>query len=397
MRTFLISILITLSIISFGQNSYQIVDTTKTWNTIRIGYGALNVVSCGGTKTNWFRDIYEPGDQYLDVIESDDSLQQEWDYKGVIREDTLNKRVYYNRFGETEGLIYDFSLDVGDTVFVDNQYLNYNEVVRLVVDSIDVADIYGVMRNRFFLSGPDLSVKDPYYPDEIWIEGIGSNYGIMQSGLGGIAMGGGTVKLLCASQNNNTIYMDSLFNACYIDTFYPQIRQWYLDSAYLNTYCEFQVQVDTGNATSFALIGELIPDGFTFDPASGMLTGTPTQAGSFACVILALDSVMNWYTDILSDHLIVVLPTETSNIDKPKDINIYPNPFNTTLNIEVTRPDLKDCQLEIYTSDRKLIRKMVFSSSIKPDLSKLKNGLYMLRVLDREGTVLYNERMIKGS
>ena len=50
--------------------------------------------------------------------------------------------MYYNRFGETEGLIYDFSLDVGDTVFVDNQYLNYNEVVRLVVDSIDVADIY---------------------------------------------------------------------------------------------------------------------------------------------------------------------------------------------------------------------------------------------------------------
>ncbi len=40
---------------------------------------------------------------------------------------------------------------------------------------------------------------------------------------------------------------------------------------------------------------------------------------------------------------------------------------------------------------------MVFSGSIKPDLSKLKNGLYMLRVLDSEGTVLYNERMIKGS
>ncbi|MBK9359399.1 MAG: hypothetical protein IPN08_18840 [Bacteroidales bacterium] len=50
----------------------------------------------------------------------------------------------------------------------------------------------------------------------------------MQSGLGGIAMGGGTVKLLCASQNNNTIYMDSLFNACYIDMFYPQILQWSL-------------------------------------------------------------------------------------------------------------------------------------------------------------------------
>ncbi|MBK9359400.1 MAG: hypothetical protein IPN08_18845 [Bacteroidales bacterium] len=153
MRTLLISTLITLSMVSFGQSSYQIVDTSKTWNTIRIGYipGALQRAE-GQTPTR-FRDISIPGDQYLDVIESDDSLQQEWDYKGVIREDTLNKQVYYNRFGETEGLIYDFSLDVGDTVFVDNQYLNYNEVVRLVVDSIDVADIYGVMRNRFFFPG----------------------------------------------------------------------------------------------------------------------------------------------------------------------------------------------------------------------------------------------------
>lgn len=280
---------------------------------------------------------------------------------------------------------------------MDNQYLNYNEVVRLVVDSIDVADIYGVMRNRFFLSGLDLSVKDPYYPDEIWIEGIGSNYGIMQSGLGGIAMGGGTVKLLCASQNDNTIYMDSLFNVCYIDTFYPQIQQWYLDTAYVNTYYEFQVQVDTGNATSFALIGELIPDGFTFNPASGLLTGTPTQAGSFACVILALDSVMNWYTDILSDHLIVVLPTETSNIDKPKDIYIYPNPFNTTLNIEVNRPYIQDYQLEIYTSEGKLIRNIDFRDSIEPDMNGLSNGLYLILIKDKEGNVLNNERIIKGN
>ncbi len=304
MRTFLISALVILSIVSLGQSSYQIVDTSKTWNTIRIGYITWGVAVCGGTTTTRFRDISIPGDQYLDVLECDDSLQLEWDYEGLIREDTLNKKIYYNRFGETEGLIYDFSLDVGDTVFVDNQYLNYNEVVRLVVDSIDVADIYGVMRNRFFLSGLDLSVKDPYYPDEIWIEGIGSNYGIMQSGLGGIAMGGGTVKLLCASQNDNTIYVDTFFNECYIDTFYPQILQWSFDTAYVNTYYEFQVQVDTGNAVSFALIG-YIPEGFAFDSITGLLTGTPTQAGSFPCIILALDSVMNWYTDIFMKILLL--------------------------------------------------------------------------------------------
>jgi hypothetical protein len=69
MRSFLISALVILSIVSLGQNSYQIVDTTKTWNTIAIGNGVWNVISCGGTKTTWFRDITDPGDPYLNVLE----------------------------------------------------------------------------------------------------------------------------------------------------------------------------------------------------------------------------------------------------------------------------------------------------------------------------------------
>lgn len=167
MRSFLISALVILSIVSLGQSSYQIIDTTKTWNTIGVGYITWGVAVCGGTTTTWFRDIFDPGDQYLDVLESDDSLQQEWEDEGIIREDTINKQVYYNRYGETEGLMYDFSLEVGDTVFVDNQYLNYNDVVSLVVDSIDITEVYGVSRKRFFFTGLDLSIKDPYYPDKI--------------------------------------------------------------------------------------------------------------------------------------------------------------------------------------------------------------------------------------
>ncbi|MHC1774480.1 MAG: T9SS type A sorting domain-containing protein [Lentimicrobium sp.] len=395
MRSFLTSVLVILCIVSLGQSSYQIVDTTKTWNTIGIGYITWGVAVCGGTTTNSFRNISNPGDQFLDVLECRDSIQQEWSNEGMIREDTLNKQVFY-KYGETEGLIYDFSLETGDTVHIDNQYHYwYDDVVSMIVDSIDLADIYGVMRKRFFLSGLDLSVRDPYYPDEIWIEGIGSNYGIMHSGLGGIAIGGGTDKLLCASQNDNVIYMDSLFHECYIDTFYPQILQWSFDTAYVNTYYEFQVQVDTGNAVSFALIG-YIPEGFAFDPTTGLLSGTPTQAGSYPCIILAMDSVMNWYTDIIYEDIVVVLPTETSYTDKPKDINIYPNPFNTLLNIDVAEPDGQECLLEIYTSDGKLIRELVFSGSIKPDLSGLSNDLYLIRILDSKGNVLYNARIVKG-
>lgn len=393
MKTLFTTAFFLLSILSFGQSGYQIADTTKTWNTIQYGWASWGVWGCGGTTTTRFTDQYFPGDQYLDVIECEDSLMQVWDIVGFIREDTIAKQVFFKTGGQ-EGLIYDFSLEVGDTVQPDNFYMNY-DLSPLVCDSIDQVNINGEMKNRFHLFHTLWSERDPYYPSEIWIEGVGSNYGILHSGFGSLLMGGGTVSMLCCNQNGNTIYMDSLFNKCYFDTFYPQIIQNSYDTAFLGTYYEFQVMVDTGDALSFELIGDVIPEGSSFDASTGVLSGTPSQTGAFTCIITAKNHELNALTDMIYEDIIVVLPTATTGPDRPQGLKIYPNPFSTTLNVEVEHANRTQRLMEIYSPNGKQLQKTSYTDASNFDLSHLRNGMYLVRITDSEGKVLLNESVLK--
>jgi len=306
-----VSIIFSTSV--YGQNPYQITDTTKVWSTISIGYGSWNVCMCGGTKTNKFvEDTIIGGNTYLEVLESEDSLQGTWNINGFLREDTINKLVYFGWNYDYMGLIYDFNIEVDDTVYIDNYYTGYTSI--LICESIDSVLINDIFRNRYFFSsdytGPDFTI-------EVWIEGIGSLYGILNSGFGGPAPGGGAPKLLCCSKNDNQIYMDSLFGECYIDQFYPQIIQESYDTAYVDIYYEFQLQLNTFDVDSFALIGEVIPEGFSFNQSTGLLTGTPTETGAFPCIITVANYDMgSCLTDMIYADIQVVLPTgDCENFD----------------------------------------------------------------------------------
>lgn len=399
MKNLLLPAFLFLSIITNAQGSYQIADTTKKWNTITYGWGSMMVMICGGTVTTRLADSGVPGDPNLVVLECQDSLYQEWDEAGFIREDTIAKQVFFS-YGEEEGLIYDFSLTVGDTVVVENMYLNY-ETLPLVCDSIDQVDINGVMKNRFYLFTAESITKENYNPDEVWIEGIGSNYGILYSGLGSVSMGGGTRSMLCCSQNGITIYMDSIFTKCYYDTFYPLIVQNQYDTAYLNTYYEFQVLVDTGDADSVILTGEFIPEGFTFDPSTGILSGTPAEAGMLGCLITIRNGDNGWLTDAIWDDFIVVMPVSAGNIQNSEHLKVYPNPFSSILNIEFDQPgnqsffNKADYFMEIYSSEGRLVNREAYKGSAHPDLSNLQQGLYLIRIADNKGKVVLSRQVVK--
>lgn len=399
MKNLLLPAFLFLSIITNAQGSYQIADTTKKWNTITYGWGSMMVMICGGTVTTRLADSGVPGDPNLVVLECQDSLYQEWDEAGFIREDTIAKQVFFS-YGEEEGLIYDFSLTVGDTVVVENMYLNY-ETLPLVCDSIDQVDINGVMKNRFYLFTAESITKENYNPDEVWIEGIGSNYGILYSGLGSVSMGGGTRSMLCCSQNGITIYMDSIFTKCYYDTFYPLIVQNQYDTAYLNTYYEFQVLVDTGDADSVILTGEFIPEGFTFDPSTGILSGTPAEAGMLGCLITIRNGDNGWLTDAIWDDFIVVMPVSAGNIKNSEHLKVYPNPFSSILNIEFDQPgnqsffNKADYFMEIYSSEGRLVNREAYKGSAHPDLSNLQQGLYLIRIADNKGKVVLSRQVVK--
>ncbi len=95
-------------------------------------------------------------------------------YTGAIRQDTLNKKIYVVLTDSTtERILYDFSLQVGDTI---NSVLHdlASDCVGFNVETISSIDsilINGNYHKRFNIQGSCNSVS--------YVEGIGSDYGLI--------------------------------------------------------------------------------------------------------------------------------------------------------------------------------------------------------------------------
>lgn len=130
---------------------------------------------------------------------------------GGIREDE-NKRVYFK--GDTvihdfkpimnddkeEILLYDFSVEVGDTIRDGNFFS------ELVVERIDRIEIDDKLRKVIYLQDISHWVN--------WIEGIGSVTGLLYH-TSPITTGGPTNYLICFKQNNEVLYFDTSYDECY--------------------------------------------------------------------------------------------------------------------------------------------------------------------------------------
>lgn len=392
MKTLLTTFLTIFSLLAFGQNPYQIVDTTKDWNTMSYGIWSWGIYHCGGTKTNKFEEEFIIEEEtYLKVFESEDSLQENWGWVGFIREDTVNNLVYFANGFDDVGLIYDFNLEVGDSVFINNYYMDFTSV--LVCESNDSVILNGSFKNRYRFSA--------VYPDrndiiEVWIEGVGSMFGVLNSGLGGTLITGGTRKLLCCSQNDTVIYMNSVYGECYIDQFYPQIIQEEYDTAYLNTHYEFQLQIDSMDVDSFALIGEVIPEGFSFDEETYLLSGMPDSIGTFPCVITSMNYNFGFLTDMIHANITVVLPTKVQEKPEQIDIKMYPNPFTNNINISIDNNFTGDFYLDIYSCEGILIdKRMLPTNSSLIDCSHFNKGIYLFKLTDDKQNILKIDKLIK--
>ncbi len=385
MKTSFAFILSLIPLFIFGQNTYQIADTTKTWNTVSIGYLAFNVAQCAGTKSNKFSGQTTIGNNtYLNVFESDDSLQTNWGQIGFLREDTIDHKVYYKGPDE-DGLIYDFNIEAGDSIYIDNYYYDFTDAL-LICDSIDYVNINGEQKQRYyFYSGFSKSIYS-----EIWIEDIGSMYGLLASGYGGAGFAGGTSKLLCCSTNDNVIYMDTIFNTCYIDEFYPKITSAYYDTAYLNTAYEFQLQLsDTSDIGSISWWGEYIPDGYSFDAGTGIISGIPVSTGNFPCGITIANNDLGLITDMLESEIVVLLPEGIGKVDKKKNIGIFPNPCNRSQDINIEIPYEGVYFLEIIDPLGNVIsRESIGNGLSKLDCQAFPKGVYLFRVINTYDSVI---------
>ncbi len=96
----------------------------------------------------------------------------------------------------------------------------------------------------------------------------------------------------------------------------------------------------------------------------------------------------------------ITCPCNSGNVPEQKnnqEINIYPNPAQNIVNIEIISQKTKYFNIEIYTIQGKLIfMKQYKTSPLSIDISDLSNGIYMLKIKDENGNVIKNDKIVKN-
>jgi hypothetical protein len=204
------SLLIIMLMMVFGfsqaQNYHPLVDTNKLWS-IKHQYGLTPFSDF----TKFQGEETFNGHIYKKVWTTTDTNLANWNPNGYIREDA-GKRVYMRYWsGGPDDLRYDFGVDEGDTVYLFSDPMG----IYFIVDSIDNYSLLtGETRKRINLScfdGPGFFIGN-----DTWIEGMGSLYGVLQSG--SCALVGDMPQLICFEENDTLKYFNTNFTDCYLIT-----------------------------------------------------------------------------------------------------------------------------------------------------------------------------------
>ena len=188
---------------SFGhpQVNFPLIVSDRTWSIVE------HDPHGGATTTTAYKfenDTIINGKSYYLVYECYlDSTLTIWSLfqNCFVREDSLGN--FYKLVNATEEQLYDFSLEVGDSIFTGYQIAGHDVYAR--VDTVDFIMINQEFRKRI--------VFDPYF-QETWIEGIGSLTHILfpfSSGLSTLSF-----ELLCVSDSGNIIYQNGEYQDCYV-------------------------------------------------------------------------------------------------------------------------------------------------------------------------------------
>jgi len=162
---------------------------------------------CESYFTKFSGDTVVGGIHYMKVLRSEDQQMQNWTVQGFIREESNLKVFYRDTLYKRECLLYDFGCKVGDTLHLDCVCpgTGYH------VDSIKPIETEGVIRRYFYLNYVENKTH------EIWIEGIGSKWGILNAGGWMHCKVGGGENLLCFFEAGIKQYQDPGFpNYCYL-------------------------------------------------------------------------------------------------------------------------------------------------------------------------------------
>ncbi len=178
-------------------DSWNIVNISGGW--YGVSYSSFNYTLKGDTIIN--SKVYKPVYYSVDSVNVEGQSSKSF----YLREEA--GRWYYTYSGDvSERLLYDFNLKVGDTVLVQGVDS------RLRILKVDSIIISGIPHKRLYIGyNYELSQRDNYVVDE-WIEGIGSNKGLLYDYW--IVDAGS--DLLCFKKKGELIYMNPNYNICWV-------------------------------------------------------------------------------------------------------------------------------------------------------------------------------------
>lgn len=199
--------------ITYGQEYFPLIEENKTWNVLSVAFMPPFDTSFSTITYKVSGDTIISSESYKKLYSSSEENPEDWNLWCFMREDA-DKRVWLRMDSEEdEFLMYDYSIDVGDSVLV-----GYLEPVYLLVDSISEITINQTERKKYWFT---CNLMPEYR--ETWIEGIGSNKGICWSGSAFVV--GGWYRFLCMSENGELIYMNPNYESCYLITEIDEIEK----------------------------------------------------------------------------------------------------------------------------------------------------------------------------
>lgn len=196
--------LLTLFLTSIGLMviSQNFISSEKQWNVKFVGFSnPVNTEIYFIDGTTSFNNY-----EYQIIWVSYDSLNSRT-YQGLLREE--EDKVFYVPPNSTEGLLYDFGLQAGDSVYVRNMFCGDLDV-PLSVFNVDTVEYYGVSRKRWFLSQYG-------YVNDVWLEGIGSLFGPIHTAYS-YCIACPVWDLLCYHESGELFYRMPYAESCFEPT-----------------------------------------------------------------------------------------------------------------------------------------------------------------------------------
>jgi len=209
-KTILFLAFLIFALIGYNQNYFPFVDTNSVWNITwncykpppypcYSDYYKYRISGDTMYSDTLYKRLFR-----IDMNQECSSIIEDSIYMGGIREDVSNKKVYFIQdtfFGEY--LLFDFSLEVGDTVPYSFNNYGYPEIYVSSIDSILCTDGY---RKRFIYS------RDTW-EDIVVIEGIGANTGLLEP----MEIFEHVANMRCFYNNGSMVHMDPNVNSCNLE------------------------------------------------------------------------------------------------------------------------------------------------------------------------------------